>query len=359
MKRWLVTGGLGFIGSNFIKHMLEVDPEVYIVNFDAETYAGNMDNMNDIPDIYRYKLVLGNIINAIQVADVIRENKITTIVHFAAETHVDRSIHDSEVFMRTNIMGTYTLLEQARLYWGENNFYGCRFHHVSTDEVYGSLSPSEAPWNEDSPYKPNSPYAASKAASDHLVRSYGHTYKLPFTISNCSNNYGPNQHPEKLIPFMIMNALAGKMLPLYGDGEQIRDWLYVKDHCEAIRLILAKGKTGETYNVGGSQMMNVKLVGMLCGVLDELVVNPVHHPHENAIYFVEDRAGHDRRYAINSDKIRQLGWEPKETLRVGLVETVKWYLDNPKWLANIRNKPTYEQWVKLNYANRRTECVES
>jgi len=309
MKNILVTGGAGFIGSNFIHHMLQCDPEVCIVNLDALTYAGNLDNLVDLPTQNRYMMVVGDVCDSKLLKRIMHKAPIDAIVHFAAETHVDRSIAGPGQFMQTNVMGTFTLLELARE-------HGIRFHHVSTDEVYGSLGPSEAPWDEQAPYAPNSPYSASKAASDHLVRVYGHTYGLPFTITNCSNNYGPRQHPEKLIPLTITNTLAGKPTPVYGNGEQIRDWIYVEDHCEAIRLVLEKGRIGETYNVGGdNQPINIEIICMIHDILGK-----------GSIEHVKDRLGHDCRYAIDSSKIyRELGWEPKKSLRDGLEETVKWY----------------------------------
>ena len=308
MKNILVTGGAGFIGSNFIHYALRTDPDIHIANLDALTYAGSLDNLKGLP-ADRLWTIQGDICDISILNHLWRSHPIDTIVHFAAETHVDRSIHGPEQFMRTNVMGTLNLLELARK-------HNIRFHHVSTDEVYGSLSPSEAPWDEQAPYAPNSPYSASKAASDHLVRAYGHTYGLPFTITNCSNNYGPRQHPEKLIPLTITNTLAGKSTPVYGNGEQIRDWIYVEDHCEAIRLVLEKGRIGETYNVGGdNQPINVEIICMIHDILGK-----------GSIEHVKDRLGHDCRYAIGSSKIyRELGWEPKKSLRDGLEETVKWY----------------------------------
>lgn len=319
MKNILVTGGAGFIGSNFIHHMLKHDPEVVIVNIDKLTYAGNMDNIPtskidtvnwDICDKDGLEFLLSTYYN------------IDTIVHFATETHVDRSIDAPDVFMQTNVMGTFNLLEVARK-------HNLRFHHVSTDEVYGSLSPSEAPWDENAPYAPNSPYSASKAASDHMVRSYGHTYGLPYTITNCSNNYGPRQYPEKLIPLTITRALKGETIPIYGDGKQIRDWVYVEDHCEAIRLVLEKGKIGETYNIGGgNQPSNIHIVSSICEILDEIAPGNERRSYKDLIRYVDDRLGHDRRYAINSNKIqKELGWERKESLQEGLMKTVKWYIE--------------------------------
>lgn len=321
MNNILVTGGAGFIGSNFIHHMMK-HSNVRIINFDAMTYAGNLDNLVGLPDEgYRYIGYKQDICNADEIAHLMQIWSVDTIVHFAAETHVDRSINAPDVFMKTNVMGTFTLLEVAR----EHNI---RFHHISTDEVYGSLSPSGASWTEDSKYAPNSPYSASKAASDHLVRSYGHTYGLPYTITNCTNNYGPRQFPEKLIPLTITNALAGKPIPIYGDGKQIRDWIYVEDHCEAIRLVLENGRIGETYNIGGgNQPTNISIVTSICEILDELMPNNTRRSYKELIRYVDDREGHDRRYAIDSTKIRkELGWQPKTFLQEGLMKTVKWYL---------------------------------
>ena len=318
MKNILVTGGAGFIGSNFIRYMLKHNPDVSIVNLDALTYAGDMDNLEGLP-LDRLWNVKGDIRDAAVLERTWSMHPIDAIVHFAAETHVDRSIDSPDAFIQTNVMGTFTLLEFARK-------HNIRFHHVSTDEVYGSLEPSEAPWTEDRPYAPNSPYSASKAASDHLVRSYGHTYGLPFTITNCSNNYGPRQYPEKLIPLTIMNALKWKPLPIYGDGLQIRDWLHVDDHCEAIRLVLARGRVGETYNVGGdNQLTNTTIVRTICSILDSLSTKV--ESYTDLITHVEDRLGHDRRYAIDSSKIqKELRWQPTKALDVGLEETVKWYM---------------------------------
>ena len=319
MNNLLVTGGAGFIGSNFIHYMLKKDPDVSIVNLDALTYAGNIDNLNNLPDQSRHTFVHGDICDTKEVHGIMQGYHVDTIVHFAAETHVDRSIHDPEVFLRTNVMGTYTLLEQARR-------YGARFHHVSTDEVYGALRPQEASWTEESPYAPHSPYSASKAASDHLVRAYGHTYGIEYTITNCSNNYGPRQHPEKLIPLTITNALKGKEIPVYGDGLQIRDWVYVEDHCKAIWLVLKGGVIGETYNIGGdNQPTNITIVRTICSILDGLI--PRKGSYKDLICCVEDRLGHDRRYAVDSTKIqKELGWRPTKALDSGLEETVKWYM---------------------------------
>lgn len=320
MKNILVTGGAGFIGSNFIQYALTHDPNIYIVNLDALTYAGRIDNLRALDDSKRYVLYHGNICEEEIVNWIIKTNEIDTIINFAAETHVDRSIAKSDEFIQTNIVGTHTLLECVRNYGKQ-----IRFHQVSTDEVYGSLGKYDSSWTESSPYKPNSPYAASKASADHLVRSYGHTYGLPYSISISSNNYGPRQFPEKLIPLMISNAVQGKPLPVYGDGQQVRDWLYVEDHCEAIWTILTKGKAGETYNVGGgNQIINLSMVKRIC----DLVGAPY-----SLITHVPDRLGHDRRYELNTVKITlALEWYPAHDLTTGLEETVAWYLANPMWL---------------------------
>ena len=286
-----------------------------------------------------------------------RENRIDTIVHLAAESHVDRSISGPAPFIESNVMGTFSLLEAARTVWLEERVEpldGLRFHHVSTDEVYGSLEPDAPPFSESTPYAPNSPYAASKASSDHLVRSYAHTYGLPITISNCSNNYGPYQFPEKFIPLMILNAMEGQRLPIYGDGQQIRDWLYVEDHCEAIWKVLKGGGPGETYNVGGdTQPTNLDLAHRLCAMLDELLPESAHVPHASLIEYVADRPGHDRRYAMDNTKIQgELDWAPHETLESGLRKTVEWYLANPDWVRSIRDRPTFKEWYMQNYLER-------
>lgn len=355
MHNVLVTGGAGFIGSNFVRHLLRVEPQVHIFNLDALTYAGSLENLKDLPEPARHTFVEGSICDAALVEDLLRGHDIDTIVHFAAELHVDRSIVDPEPFVQTNVVGTFTLLEGARRSWLEGtppHTDGRRFHHVSTDEVYGSLGPGDAAFSETTPYAPNSPYAASKAASDHLVRAYGHTYGLPISISNCSNNYGPYQFPEKLIPLMILNALAGKPLPVYGDGQQIRDWLYVDDHCEAIHLILRRGRPGDTYNIGGgNQPANLTIVETICDMLDEL--RPLPTPHHNRIQFVVDRPGHDRRYAMDISKIqRELGWAPRHSLADGLRATVEWFLAHPDWVAAIQRQHGYQDWLDRNYQKR-------
>lgn len=350
----LVTGGAGFIGSNFIRFFLEREQNVHIYNLDALTYAGNPENLENLPDPSRHTFIHGNICDRPLVNDILQTHSIDTVIHFAAETHVDRSILDPERFIQTNILGTFNLLEAARQAWKKNSFLNQRFHHVSTDEVFGTLLPGEPAWNEHTPYAPNSPYSASKASSDHLVRAYYHTYGMPVSISNCSNNYGPFMYPEKLIPLMISNALEGKPLPVYGDGQQVRDWLYVEDHCEAIWMVLEKGNPGETYNIGGgNQPTNLKVVQTLCDILDECAPHSPYIPHSQLIQFVSDRPGHDRRYAMDITKIKQeLGWQPRHSLETGLLKTVKWYLSHPEWVANIRKRNDYQEWVKRNYQER-------
>lgn len=356
MKNVLVTGGAGFIGSNFIHYLLRTEKNIQLVNLDALTYAGNLDSLADIEGDPRYHFVQGNICDIEIVNTILREHQVDTIVHFAAESHVDRSILGPRQFIETNVMGTFTMLDAARNYWVSEKAFpleNVRFHHVSTDEVFGSLAPGEPAWTEETPYAPNSPYAASKAASDHLVRSYGHTYGLPYTITNCSNNYGPYQFPEKLIPLIILNAMEGKSLPVYGDGQQIRDWLHVEDHCEAIHLVLTKGTTSETYNIGGvNQPTNLTIVETICDILDE-ISDTTHKPHKNLIQFVKDRPGHDRRYDMDTHKIHaELGWQPRHTLTEGLLDTVKWYLDNLEWVNSIRKQQDYKGWLDKNYKAR-------
>jgi len=357
MKNILVTGGAGFIGSNFIRYVLRTEKDIQVFSLDALTYAGSLENLKDVADDPRYAFVQGNILDTEMVEKLLVENNIDTIVHFAAESHVDRSILGPKQFIETNVMGTFSMLEAARNVWLKQKHLpleSVRFHHVSTDEVFGSLAPGEPAWTEDTPYAPNSPYAASKAASDHLVRSYGHTYGLPYTVTNCSNNYGPYQFPEKLIPLMILNAIEGKPLPVYGDGQQIRDWLHVEDHCEAIHLVLIKGRVGETYNIGGeNQPANLTIVETICEILDEIHPESAHKPHKNLIKFVTDRPGHDRRYDMDTHKISaELGWRPRHTLTQGLLDTVKWYLSNPEWVTAIRQQQEYQGWLDANYKSR-------
>jgi dTDP-glucose 4,6-dehydratase len=358
MLNILVTGGAGFIGSNFVRYLLQMDPQVHIVNLDVLTYAGSLENLRGLPGEDRHHFVQGDICDRQLVDKLLRLHQIDTIVNFAAETHVDRSIVDSEPFVHTNIVGTFTLLDAARKFWLEDKALpsgSVRFHHISTDEVYGSLGPSEPAFSESTPYSPNSPYAASKASSDHLVRAYGHTYGLPVTLSNSSNNYGPYQFPEKLIPLMILNAELGKPLPLYGDGMQIRDWLFVEDHCDAVYRILMEGKPGRTYNIGGgNQPANLTIVETICDLIDELRPS-AHTPHRQLIQFVSDRPGHDRRYAMDITKIqRELGWQPRHSLAEGLRATVEWYLGHTEWVAAIRGQAGYQQWMEKNYSERVT-----
>ena len=351
MKNVLVTGGAGFIGSNFVRTLLRAAPELTLVNLDALTYAGSLENLRSLPDETHYKFIRGDICNQALVEKILREHQIDTIVHFAAESHVDRSILGPAPFVQTNIVGTFTLLEAARQVW-EGKSGGKHFHHVSTDEVFGSLGPGDPAFEETTPYEPRSPYSASKASSDHLVRAYFHTYGLPVTLTNCSNNYGPYQFPEKLIPLIILNALAGKPLPVYGDGRQVRDWLYVEDHCEAIQLVLERGRMGETYNIGGgNQPFNIDLVNKLCTLLDEL--HPETGPHARLITHVPDRPGHDRRYAMDITKIKsELGWTPRHDLESGLRETVAWYLSHPEWVKAILEHNDYRIWLDKNYSRR-------
>lgn len=357
MRNLLVTGGAGFIGSNFVRYLLQVEAELKIITLDALTYAGWEANLADLPDPARHRFVHGDICDRALVDRLLRDGQVDTIVHFAAETHVDRSIHDPEPFVRTNLVGTFTLLEAARQYWQKEAAFPpeqVRFHHVSTDEVYGTLHREDPAFTESTPYAPRSPYAATKAGSDHLVRSYFITYGLPVSITNCSNNYGPYQFPEKLIPLMILNAVEGRPLPVYGDGMQIRDWLYVDDHSEAIRRVIRQGQPGETYNVGGdNQPPNIEIVRTICHILDELQPGSSYTPHEQLIKHVPDRPGHDRRYDINIAKIHAgLGWHPTESLSTGLLKTVAWYLEHPEWVQAVRQRPDYQAWLNRNYAKR-------
>jgi dTDP-glucose 4,6-dehydratase len=353
----LVTGGAGFIGSNFVLDWLAA-PETRdepVVNLDALTYAGNLANLASLQDDPRHHFVHGDICDRALVDELLATHRPRAIVHFAAESHVDRSIHGPGAFMKTNVDGTFTLLEAARAHWGTlegDDKAAFRFHHVSTDEVYGSLAHGAPAFTEDHPYQPNSPYSASKAASDHLVRAWHHTYGLPVVTTNCSNNYGPWHFPEKLIPLMIVNALAGKPLPIYGDGLQVRDWLYVGDHCSAIRAVLARGRVGETYNIGGwNEKTNREIVDTICTLLDELRPDPA-GPYARLITFVADRPGHDRRYAIDARKIeRELGWRPAETFETGIRKTVQWVLDHADWVAEVQSG-AYRDWVATNYAAR-------
>ena len=353
----LVTGGAGFIGSNFVLQWI-AQAGTPVISLDLLTYAGNPLNLEDLQHDSRHELVRGDICDAALVESLLREHKPRAIVNFAAESHVDRSIVDPDAFIRTNVQGTLTLLQRARQYWGElssDEKSRFRFLHVSTDEVYGSLGPDDPAFTEETPFAPNSPYAASKAASDHLVRAYFHTYGLPVLTTNCSNNYGPYQFPEKLIPLMILNALEGKPLPVYGDGANVRDWLFVEDHCAAIRTVLEKGITGETYNVGGnSERKNLDVVHLICDLVDEFRPEPSAQSRRNLIRFVQDRPGHDRRYAINASKIsRQLSWTPSVLFDEGIRTTVRWYLDHMNWVQTVRSG-TYLDWIKQNYSERGT-----
>jgi dTDP-glucose 4,6-dehydratase len=357
MKNLLVTGGAGFIGSNFVRHILGVEPGVRVITLDALTYSGSLENLNGLPNAYRHTFIKGDICDSGLVARLLQENEIDTVVHFAAETHVDRSIVGPAPFIQTNIVGTAGLLEATRQYWldGPGKLLPIkRFHHISTDEVYGSLASDDLAWTEESPYLPHSPYSASKAASDLLVKAYGHTYGLPYTLTNCTNNYGPFQFPEKLIPLVILNALEGKPLPVYGDGQQIRDWLHVQDHCEAITLVLGKGLPGSSYNVGGgNQPPNLVIVEMVCDLLDELDPHPARVPHRQFIQFVPDRPGHDRRYALNFQKIQQeLGWQPRHSIEQGIRDTIAWYIAHADWVATIRKQKDYRTWLVDNYSRR-------
>jgi dTDP-glucose 4,6-dehydratase len=348
----LVTGGAGFIGSNFVLEAVRRGHRV--VNLDALTYAGNIDNLASLADNRAHTFVHGSILDGPMVAGLLDEHRPDAIVHFAAESHVDRSILGPAAFVDTNIMGTFTLLEAALKHarsLAEAERSDFRFLHVSTDEVYGSLGPDEAAFHEETPYRPNSPYSASKAASDHLVRAYFHTFGLQVITTNCSNNYGPYQFPEKLIPLMIHNALNGKALPVYGDGQNVRDWLYVTDHCDAILTVLEKGTPGETYNVGGlNEQKNLDVVKTLCTILDEL--RPEGARHDRLITYVKDRPGHDKRYAIDCRKLqKELGWSPRESFETGIRKTVEWYLDNSDWVEKIVSGE-YREWIVGNYSSR-------
>jgi dTDP-glucose 4,6-dehydratase len=349
----LVTGGAGFIGSNFILRWMESEP-ASVVNLDKLTYAGNLHNLASIADHKRYEFVHGDIAGRVLLCSLLDRCKPRAVVHFAAESHVDRSIRGPEEFIRTNVDGTFALLEEVRAYWvrlEERKRGDFRFLHVSTDEVYGSLGPTDPPFSELTPYAPNSPYAASKAASDHLVRAYHHTYGLPTLTTNCSNNYGRFQFPEKLIPLMILNALNGKPLPVYGDGQNVRDWLYVEDHCEAIATVLHRGRVGQTYNIGGwNEKRNIDIVETICDIVDEMAGSG-RTERRSLITFVKDRPGHDRRYAMDAGKIeRELGWRPRETFESGIRKTVQWYLDNEDWVRDVTSG-SYRQWIETHYSS--------
>ena len=364
-RNLLVTGGAGFIGVNFVRHWLATRPDDRVVVLDALTYAGNRASLADCDASPRFTFVHGDIGTPGLAERLLREHAIDTLVHFAAESHVDRSIHGPDAFLQANVLGTHELLKGARAAWQENGTWrdGVRFHHVSTDEVYGSLGPDDPGFTERTPYAPNSPYSASKAASDHLVRAYHHTFGMPVTTSNCSNNYGPFHFPEKLIPLMLVNALGGKPLPVYGDGQNVRDWLYVEDHCRAIALILDRGRVGEVYNVGGlNEWKNLDIVRLVCGLVDEaFAADPslaARFPSCPAargtscatlITLVQDRPGHDRRYAIDASKLeRELGWKPAETFETGIRKTVQWYLDNQAWVGNVTSG-AYREWLGVQY----------
>lgn len=349
----LVTGGAGFIGSNFVHYWLKHYPDDTVVILDALTYAGNRDNLKELESKANYHFIQGNISDRALVDTLLKDYQINTIAHFAAESHVDRSILAPDAFIQTNIIGTFTLLEAFRHHYPQLESKGC-FLHVSTDEVYGTLDPSDPPFQETTPYAPNSPYSAAKAGSDHLVRAYHHTYQLPTLITNCSNNYGPYHYPEKLIPLMCINILLGKPLPIYGDGQNIRDWLYVIDHCRALDVVIHKGKPGETYNIGGNnEVKNLDLVRMLCDLMDELTSDLPVFPARKLISFVQDRPGHDRRYAIEASKIKnELGWEPSVTIKEGLRQTVQWYLENRHWWEPLLSDAYQAYYRKLYFEER-------
>jgi dTDP-glucose 4,6-dehydratase len=349
MKKILITGGAGFIGSAVVRQFIN-ETEYSVVNVDKLTYAGNLQSLASISDNPRYRFEQVDICDTAEVARVFREHQPDAVMHLAAESHVDRSISGPADFIETNIVGTYTLLEAARSYWNGldgGRKAGFRFHHISTDEVYGSLGETGF-FTEETTYEPNSPYSASKASSDHLVRAWHHTYGLPVVTTNCSNNYGPYHFPEKLIPLMILNAVNGKALPIYGKGDNIRDWLYVDDHAQALRLVLEQGRQGETYNIGGwNEKTNLEVVDAICAILDEL--HPQGAPHARLKTYVQDRPGHDKRYAIDAGKIeRELGWKPQETFETGLRKTVEWYLANTDWVANVTSGE-YQKWVEKHY----------
>ncbi len=366
MRSLLVTGGAGFIGSNFVRHWLRSRPDDRVVVLDALTYAGNRASLADCEGHPGFVFAHGDIAQPGLAESLLREHDARAVVHFAAESHVDRSIHGPDAFLETNVLGTHALLKAARAVWCAGGRWadGARFHHVSTDEVYGSLGPDDPPFTERTPYAPNSPYSATKAASDHLVRAYHHTYGLPVTTSNCSNNYGPYHFPEKLIPLMIVNALDGRALPVYGDGGNVRDWLYVEDHCRAVALILERGRVGEVYNVGGlNEWRNLDIVRLLCRLLDEAFASDpslaARFPHcpaargascETLVTFVADRPGHDRRYAIDAAKLRdELGFAPAESFETGVRKTVAWYLANEPWWRAVMDG-SYRRWVAAHYA---------
>jgi dTDP-glucose 4,6-dehydratase len=346
----LITGGAGFIGSNFVHHWCGQYPEDHVIVLDALTYAGNLNNLQDLQGKENFKFIQGNICDRQLIDQILNQETIDTIAHFAAESHVDRSILTPDTFIQTNLVGTFTLLEAFRQHYQQDQLENSLFLHVSTDEVYGSLEIDDPAFSETTPYQPNSPYSASKAGSDHLVRAYYHTYHLPTIITNCSNNYGSYHFPEKLIPLTCINILLGKPLPVYGDGQNIRDWLYVLDHCRALDTVIHKGKPGETYNIGGNnEVKNIDLVNLLCQLMDELAPNLPIKPSAQLITFVKDRPGHDRRYAINADKIKtELGWSPSVTVEQGLRQTVQWYLDHRDWWESLLS-PEYQEYYHKVY----------
>jgi len=349
----LVTGGAGFIGSNFIIDCIKNFNEK-VINLDKLTYAGNLENLSEVKDNSNYQFIEGDILDSSLVNEIFAKYKPSAVVHFAAESHVDRSIDNPNNFLQTNIIGTFNLLESSKIYWdnlAKTEKLKFRFLHISTDEVFGSLSEQDEPFSEDNRFEPNSPYSASKASSDHLARAWNRTYGLPIITTNCSNNYGPYQFPEKFIPLMILNALENKKLPIYGDGNYIRDWIYVKDHCDAIFKILKLGAVGENYNIGGeNQKKNIDIVNQICNILDELKPRSDQKSYKNLITFVKDRPGHDRRYAINANKIsKELKWKPKETFNTGLQKTISWYLSNETWVKGVQNRG-YKDWIKKKYS---------
>jgi dTDP-glucose 4,6-dehydratase len=352
-RRLLITGGAGFIGSNFVHHWCDRYPEDRVVVLDALTYAGNRDNLKDLEGLENFRFVQGDICDRSLVDALLEEEAIDTVAHFAAESHVDRSILGPDAFVRTNVVGSFTLLDSFRRHWErQNRPESDRFLHVSTDEVYGSLGPDDHPFTETTPYAPNSPYSASKAGSDHLARAYYETYKVPTIITNCSNNYGPYHFPEKLIPLMCINILLGKSLPIYGDGQNIRDWLYVGDHCRALDVVIHRGTPGETYNIGGNnEVKNIDLVHRLCELMNELAPDLPVHPSQKLITFVKDRPGHDRRYAIDATKLKtELGWTPTETIESGLRQTIEWYLERRDWWQPLLSEE-YQAYYARVYVN--------
>lgn len=355
----LITGGSGFIGSNFVLNWITSTNEPILV-LDKLTYAGNINNLESVRHHPNFEFIRGDICDQTLICDLLKKYQPRALLNFAAESHVDRSIHSPDAFIKTNINGTFSLLQSARDYWQtlpESEKSTFRFLHVSTDEVYGSLNPDEAPFSETRAYHPNNPYSASKAASDHLVRAYHHTYGLPTLITNCSNNYGPFQFPEKLIPFTLLNALNNKPLLVYGDGLHIRDWLFVEDHCDALKTVLAKGKAGETYNIGGNnEITNLELVQIICQILDDRQPATDRLSYSTLITHIQDRPGHDRRYAIDASKMaKQLGWQPKESFKTGITKTIDWYLNHLAWIETIKMNDHYQDWIKTNYNVKETE----